>query len=559
MRTKQYIAILPSLVFLLVLVSCGGSKKAASSAPKKYERKPIVEVSEDRLKLDVILIDAKTQQEVGNAEEAYRLYSVLLGKDANYGAALYGMSQLMAESGRVDSAIVYVQRAIATSDSNVWYHLWAAQLYGSTRNDKALVATWEKLIQLQPTKLDYYYELSNSYIHLGDIPKAVEALDRVEQMVGVTEPVALQKQKLWNAVNRPDKARKEIENLAASLPNETKYNSFLAESYMKEKNYKKAKYYYDRALAANPDDEYLNVALASYYKSQGMHEQAFRALQKGFAGQGLDEKSKLTILAQFYTQEEFYGSQSKYAFALLEQFMQQATDTLTYAVFYGDVLMRQGKYAEAQRQFLLSLSTDSSEYEIWEALLICENEMGAEAEEQMVDHARRAASLFPFHILPRYLQGFVAFEKKQWEEAAKHFRECETIGFTPMGEGRPGHLEPETYSLLAECYHSLGEDELCFSYYDKLLAIFPDDIYTLNNYAYYLGEKEIRLEEAERMSAKTIAQSPHEATFLDTYAWILHKLGRHSEALKYIKKAIANDKKNSQTLQNHLEVIQKNQ
>lgn len=66
----------------------------------------------------------------------------------------------------------------------------------------------------------------------------------------------------------------------------------------------------------------------------------------------------------------------------------------------------------------------------------------------------------------------------------------------------------------------------------------------------------MRLEEAERMSARTIQAEPDNATYLDTYAWVLHRMGRDTEALKYIKKAIANDKKNSTTLRDHLEAIE---
>ena len=540
---------------LLSLAGCGGSKSATQSGGGKYQRKPIVEVAEKQLEQDVLLIDAKTQQELGNREEALTLYRKLLQANPGYGAANYGMSQLMASSGQVDSARLYAERAVQTDDSNVWYHLWVAQIYQLTGNTKQLVATWERLVTLNPEKLEYYYELSNSYIAAGDAPKAVEALNRVEKIIGVTEAVTLQKQKLWNAVNRPDKARKEIEALAHALPQEKKYNAMLAESYMKEKDYKKAKMYYDRAVAADPDDQYLHIALASYYKALNQPKEAYHELQKGFQGDAFDTPAKVQLLASFYSQEEFYGSCSSYAFALLEELMQQSDDSLSYAVFYGDVLMRQEKYAEAAHQFRLHLAHDSSQYEIWEALLICESEMDS-AEDLMLDHARRTAALFPLHPLPYYLQGFSNYMHHNYAEAVKMLKQCEKIGFPKKENTNIGYLEAETYSLLAECYHHLGNHQECFAYYDRFLALYPNDIPTLNNYAYYLAEQGQRLEEAERMSARTIQAEPNNATFLDTYAWVLHQMGRDTEALKYIKKAIANDKQDSATLRDHLKAIE---
>ena len=76
----------------------------------------------------------------------------------------------------------------------------------------------------------------------------------------------------------------------------------------------------------------------------------------------------------------------------------------------------------------------------------------------------------------------------------------------------------------------------------------------MNNYAYYLSEQGLELEKAEAMSRKTIEADPDNANSLDTYAWILHLLGRDREALPYMEKAIRLSPK-SETLQQHLEVI----
>ena len=53
------------------------------------------------------------------------------------------------------------------------------------------------------------------------------------------------------------------------------------------------------------------------------------------------------------------------------------------------------------------------------------------------------------------------------------------------------------------------------------------------------------------MSAKCVKAEPLNATYLDTYGWILHKLGKHQEALKYLKKAIDNDETPSGEILDH--------
>ena len=63
---------------------------------------------------------------------------------------------------------------------------------------------------------------------------------------------------------------------------------------------------------------------------------------------------------------------------------------------------------------------------------------------------------------------------------------------------------------------------------------------SVNNYAYYLSENGEQLSKAEQMSYKTIKAEPKNATYLDTYAWILYMMGRYSEAMIYIDQALQN-------------------
>lgn len=66
----------------------------------------------------------------------------------------------------------------------------------------------------------------------------------------------------------------------------------------------------------------------------------------------------------------------------------------------------------------------------------------------------------------------------------------------------------------------------------------------MNNYAYYLSEKNMNLKKSESLSAKTIEKEPKNSTYLDTYAWIFYQQGNYSLAKFYMERAIDNmDKK----------------
>ena len=78
-----------------------------------------------------------------------------------------------------------------------------------------------------------------------------------------------------------------------------------------------------------------------------------------------------------------------------------------------------------------------------------------------------------------------------------------------------------------------------------------DNVQVLNNHAYYLSMQNTRLDRAAEMSLKTLKEEPTNATFLDTYAWILFLQKRYDEAKAYIDLTLANDKDPSNVLWEH--------
>lgn len=114
------------------------------------------------------------------------------------------------------------------------------------------------------------------------------------------------------------------------------------------------------------------------------------------------------------------------------------------------------------------------------------------------------------------------------------------------------------YSTMGDIYHEQKNDEkACFAMYDKALKVDPEYVPVLNNYAYYLSEKRIKLRKALKMSAITIEAEPDNATYLDTYAWILHLLGKDEEAKPYFKHALIYGGRDSKVVLGHYSEVLK--
>lgn len=112
-------------------------------------------------------------------------------------------------------------------------------------------------------------------------------------------------------------------------------------------------------------------------------------------------------------------------------------------------------------------------------------------------------------------------------------------------------------NILGDCLHEKGDVRGAYSAYDKALKIDSEYIPVLNNYAYFLCLQKKKLKAALKMSRITIEKQPDNPTYLDTYAWILHLMGRDTEAKPYFKHALLyGGKDNSELLSHYAAVLE---
>jgi Tfp pilus assembly protein PilF len=108
----------------------------------------------------------------------------------------------------------------------------------------------------------------------------------------------------------------------------------------------------------------------------------------------------------------------------------------------------------------------------------------------------------------------------------------ERLSFAPQ-------LKLQMLITLGDVSFELKEFARSDSAYEAALEIDPNNATVLNNYAYYLSERNADLEKAERMSKKSNLLVDDNSAFLDTYAWIMYKMKNFKEALKWIEQAMA--------------------
>lgn len=110
-------------------------------------------------------------------------------------------------------------------------------------------------------------------------------------------------------------------------------------------------------------------------------------------------------------------------------------------------------------------------------------------------------------------------------------------------------------SIIGDTQHSMGDWRKAYKTYEKALKLDPRNCPVLNNYAYYLSQQKRRLCKAERMSKITIDEQPDNATYLDTYGWILYLRRKAEKAKPYFKHAMIYGGKDSAVILMHYSIV----
>lgn len=92
--------------------------------------------------------------------------------------------------------------------------------------------------------------------------------------------------------------------------------------------------------------------------------------------------------------------------------------------------------------------------------------------------------------------------------------------------------------FLGTVYDHAEDKSAVIATMEGVLAIDPNHAQALNYLAYTLAETDSRLDEAKDYAEKAMSLEPEDGYIQDTYGWILHKMGRHEEALIHLEAAL---------------------
>jgi tetratricopeptide (TPR) repeat protein len=530
-------------VLSVALFSCKGAKHASNAGSKSNELETKLFTKHD-IDVNHYFVSANKEKLLGNTEDAIRLFKKCLQIDPNNAAAAYELCIIALNVNDFPSAEMYGRKAYTLNPDNEWYAIIFVESLQRNKKPGEAVKIYQKLLKSLPDRSDIYYDFADCYLRMNKSSEAIEVYNELEKTIGVNAELSLQKEKIYVRMGKLDKAVEEINKLIATAPEEAKYYGILAELYAANNMDSDAIDTYQKALKIDPDNAYINLSLSEYYRQKRDYPKGFIYLEKAFNSEELDIDSKVKILLSYYVVSEKSEELKQQSLALCDVLIKaHPKEAKAYSVA-GDFYYRDKKLEKSKEYFSKAVELDKSKYVIWNQLLIIESELQQFTE--MIKHGKEAVELFPNEPTVYLLLGIAYLQEKNPQEALIVLNQ----GKNMIIDNKP--LLGQFYANIGDAYYRTKQMEQSDEAYEEALKINPNDTYVLNNYAYYLSLRNVKLDKAEEMSKKSNELERDNASYNDTYGWILYGLGKYEDAKLWLEKAVANGAANNAVILEHL-------
>ncbi len=531
------------LSIVVFLFACKTTKDSGTSASSQSKPNSKQLSDRDRIQFEMLFFNANKEKILGNYDLAETYFSQALHVDPNSATTMYELANIYAFQNNKNQALFFSKKAAALEPDNTWFSLLYADCLKNNRQLSEAAKVYEKLVKQNPENIDFYYELASTYLYLNKPLDAIKVYDNIEKRTGITDDVSMQKIKIYKAIKNYDKAIEETKKLIQHNPKEAKNYGILGELYQDKGQPEKALEAYNELLKIDPSNAYVHLSLADYYRSQKENEKAFQEIKIAFRSKDLDIDTKIKILLSYYSITEVYTDLKTDADDLCKIMVEVHPEEAKAYSMYGDFLYRDKKYEEARTQFRKAIALDKDKYAIWNQLLIIDSELNDEV--SLEKESKEAMELFPNQPLPYFFNGSAKIQLRKYQEAIEVLSEGkEFVIGNPL-------LLAQFYANLGDSFNKLKKHSDSDAAYEKALQLDPNNVYVLNNYAYYLSLRKVNLEKAESMSKKCNDLQPNNNSYQDTYGWILYQQKKYADAKIWIGKALENGGKNNGTLLEH--------
>ncbi len=301
-----------------------------------------------------------------------------------------------------------------------------------------------------------------------------------------------------------------------------------------------------RAAKETPADPQLRLRLADGLNMLGKSDEAatiYQEVLKQLPDVPFLKDGVRTKLTDIYLR----GRDHQHAAEQLKSIIRDnPTDAQAY-YFLGSIAYSETNYTQATEYFskvmLLNPDFEQAYYDLAAAQL--NDEKPADA----LVTLGTARAKFPQKFYPEYLTGMAYNLQRDFTNALKHFTAAEIIA---QATDEKQNLKDSFYFQLGATSERAGDFAQAEKYFEKCLALSPNDDEAQNYLGFMLADHGEKLDRARQLIERALKARPTNAAYLDSMGWVMFRLNQPKEALGFLLDAVKNSEEEDATIYDHL-------
>ena len=531
------------MVFCWILAGCSSSKISKSQQPE-----PVQLTEKERLDYDHDFIEATKLKMFGNLPDAASMLTRCTEVNPYDAAAHFQLSEIYTMADDYPYALRHARSAAKYDPKNAWYRMQLANLYLAGDNIDSAIVVYRQIIETQPDNAELRYNMAFLYLEKNDYRNALKELDRIEKTYGFTEELAIAKYRVYSQKKDIKATENVLKKGIKEHPDELRFYGLLAELYSMTGREKEARENYTKLLEVDPENALGYISMIEFYKDYGNDAKAMEEMQRMYDMKTIDPDLKVEIYLKLSSDSIFFKKHYQQLDMLIGQLYAKYPDNFRVRLVNADRNLREKNFEGAKDDLQFVTDRVQTNYFLWEQLFYLLNLL--QDNETLYESTAKALQYFNDRYLFNFFRGLAASMLKKYDEAIPSYRR--TLEYLKKEKEPDRDVELQTYVFLGEAHNEqkqYPESDIAFN---MALTIAPNNPLILNNYSYYLSLREEKLDLAEKYIKRCIAQEPNNSTYLDTYGWVLYKLGRVDEAIAMIEKAMKNGGNDNPEIVDHL-------
>ncbi len=486
------------------------------------------ELSEkNQKKFDYYFFEAEKYKQIERFDIALEGYLKCYDIDETNATIAFEIGRTYLKLGNATEALPYLEKAYELDANNRWITLELADFYTATKDYEKATPLFIELTKNYPSKIEYKFELAQNLFAQKRYLECIDVLNEVEALTGISSDLSRQKKDIYLVLDDADNAQKELEALANAYPNNLEYKGVLAQFYTANNQEEKAIAVYRQMLKQAPNDPRAHLDLAIIYQNQEVYDSSYNHLKVAMASPDLEVPKKIQVLYSVFQLGQKDTAFKKMGYDLLKLCIQATPNEAVLYALQAEIQLNNNEILAGRNSLKKTTQLGLNKLQIWSELLLLDAQL--ELNDSLVTDATLFIELYPNQPLGYLMAGSANLQLENYQNAIDDLE----AGLDFVIDNP--ELEFQFYITIADAYHRLNDNLKSDNYFDKALEIKPNDPGTLNNYAYYLSVRGVRLKEALQMAEKCNNLAPNNGIFLDTWAWALYKNGKYVLALEKIE------------------------